>query len=236
MRVVDEILREDRDRERRLRAAREAAEALTKEELRTFLAEQIRRIENGSAKGAKRQRRRSITPAEAVTAPPTVMRSAPEAAKIAPPTSMIHNVAEKPKFVDLAEAYVAKHPNGVTVTEVAEAIGQNEGSADGTLRHLARSRGSIEKQDGRWVPTGVKPSPPKATLRTTILAVLCKGKPLGTGDVHEAVLKTMPDALRPSVGGEIGRLKTEGLIIERGRGARGPLYVLANGGGHATAE
>lgn len=55
-------------------------------------------------------------------------------------------------YTDRAEKYVLGHPEGVTCPEVARAIGQSAACCDGTLRQVAKARGTIEHRGRMWYP------------------------------------------------------------------------------------
>lgn len=234
MRVVDQILREQRERDRRYETAKAAIAELSSEQQQRLLTELIQAVESG---GQPRKRAGAV--------PKRGRRSAPE-------SSPVHVVSESVKananasgepsaYVDKAEAYVAQH-EGPTTAEVATGIGQSRQAADGTLRHLARSRGTVERREGRWWPVtaGAKApiKPPhlatKLTNRSAIVTVLGKGKALGTGAIYDAVVQMIPTAQRSSVASEINRMKGDSLLVERGNAGRGPAYALANGGTHTA--
>lgn len=195
--------------ERRYEVAKSAIAELSLEQRATLLADLVRQVEsNGQPRRAG--------------------RSAP------PPSRPAAVVSGESTFVDKAEAFVAAHP-GSTTSEVATGVGQSRRAVDGTLRHLARSRHTVERRDRRWWPTsgnttvGPRAAPTKLTNRAAIIAVLGKGKPLGTSDIFHAVVQVLPKVLRASVATEVNRMKEAGLVVERGTAGRGPAYVLADG-------
>ena len=75
----------------------------------------------------------------------------------------------------------------------------------------------------------------KVTNRAAITTALSSGKALGTSDIFRGVQMIIRDAVQGSIASEISRMKKEKFLVERGRGARGPLYALVNGGANAPA-
>jgi hypothetical protein len=136
-----------------------------------------------------------------------------------------------PSYTDRAEAYVLAHPN-VSVEAVAKAIGQATTNTHGTLRFIAKSRGTIKNRDGKWAPTkGAKPVVKGPTVRQAVLAAIADGQPRGAGEIAHLALKARPDASKNSVGSEINRLKSEGTVVVSGSTGRGALYALVISGG-----
>jgi hypothetical protein len=216
MRVVEQILRADQERERKYKAAMDAVSAMERAERQRLLAELIRQVENEQAGNAV-----------PVMAPITRASRKPSAA----PSLQADGRAS---FVQRAETHIASNP-GCTTDEVSQAIGQNRHAAYGTLRHLARSRGTVELRDGKWWPKSAQQQP-ALTNRAAISTVLGRGRALNTGQIFQAVLEILPDAQKGSVASEVNRMKGAGLIVERGVIGRGPGYILANGGSHANVS
>jgi len=217
MRVVEQILRADQERERRYKTAMDAIAALDQGERERLLAELIRQMERASGQAAVAER-----PTQARAVRPSVEQPAEPSGHTS--------------FVTRAERYVASNP-GCTTDEVSTAIGQAPRPAYGTLRHLAMSRGTVVSRDGKWWPTQPAATQKKtSTNRSAISTVLARGKALSTGQIYEAVLEILPDAQKGSIASEVNRMKNAGLLVERGQVGRGPGYVLANGGSHASVS
>ena len=216
MRIVNEILRDERDYQRRVGAARAAWAALTRDEQRLLVAEFIREVERTSTRKARAPVPRTIAND---TAPP----SRPE-------------LRPKPYVVQVEE-YVLGNPDGVTVADVSGVTGQSERSAYGTLRHAERTRGTLaHRSDGRWYPTGKAATdrPSDKTVRDYVTAALTGNQPLGTGEVYATIERAFPgEVVKSSVSTEIARMKLAGLLVEKGNAGRGPAYALANGTGGA---
>jgi len=219
MRVVEQILRADQERERRYQAALAAVAELEQGERERLLAELIRQAErvhggNGKSAAEEKTKARPVQPSAAPPAP----------------------VGARKSFVALAEVYVADNP-GCTTDEVSKAIGQALRPAYGTLRHLATSRGTVVSRDGKWWPTQPAATQKKtSTNRSAISTVLARGRALSTGQIYEAVLEILPEAQKGSIASEVNRMKHAGLLVERGTVGRGPGYALANGGSHASVS
>jgi hypothetical protein len=134
------------------------------------------------------------------------------------------------KKTDRAEAFVFEHPEGVFPQLVATHIGQNLKTAESTLRHVAKTRGTITKRHQRWFPTG-KPIAARSSVRDAIVGEFCEekvatAKPLSTGAVYERVQKDMPSVTRATITAEINRLKKEGILRVCGSAGRGDLYEI----------
>jgi hypothetical protein len=198
MRIVNELLRDERDHQRRVGATRAAFAANTRDEQRLLVAEFIREVERSAAASRKPRAPRIVSN------------------DVAPPT--------RPKlFVDQVEEYVLGNQDGVTVEDVAAVTGQSERSAYGTLRHAERTRGTLaHRSDGRWYPTGkvATERPSDKTVRDYITAALTGSQPLGTGNVYATIERAFPGAVvKSSVATEIARMKA----VRRARGRRRPL-------------
>ena len=126
MRIVNELLRDERDDQRRVGAARAAFTALTRDEQRLLVAEFIREVERSFAASRKPRAQRTV------------------ANDVAPPT-------RAKLFVDQVEEYVLGNPDGVTLEDVAAVTGQSERSAYGTLRHVERTRRNASPPERRPV-------------------------------------------------------------------------------------
>lgn len=134
-------------------------------------------------------------------------------------------------FTDRAEAFVLAHPDGVTTRQVADAIGQDVSSVDGSLRN-AMKRGRITRTGRLWVPVASAETAktPKTTIRSLIERVFAEGdnKPLGAAALFEALKRFQPDINRSSVDGEMNRMRKDNLLIQVGVGPNGGgIYKLA---------
>jgi len=139
------------------------------------------------------------------------------------------------KKTDRAEAFVFAHPEGVTALDVGGHVGQNARTAESTLRQVMK-RKTIVRRRGKWYPAGKRSeSGAKITNRAAIIEVLSGGKALGTADIFRGVQKLLENAVKTSIAAEIQRMKTNGAVVERGRGARGALYGLPTGGAATAA-
>jgi len=135
-------------------------------------------------------------------------------------------------FAAKAEAFVLAHPEGVSTSAVAQAIGQKPPSTDGTLRSVWKSRRTIERRDGKWLPAANGPAQRRKTHREIIAQVLgAFGPPMGAGEIVAGVQKLDPTRKRESLDAELHRMRTDGLIVAQGVGNRGALYVLEPRGG-----
>jgi hypothetical protein len=144
-------------------------------------------------------------------------------------------------YVDKAEAYVLAHPEGVETAQVGKAIGQKTMNADGSLRQVMNTRKTIERRDRKWFPLAsddYAPEPGKQTIRTIIVNVFtAMKKPLDSTDIWEGAKRLVPTINRGSFENEMNRLRRDRLItaLEGKQGKHGSgVYVLANGGTHAT--
>lgn len=140
-------------------------------------------------------------------------------------------VRRRLKYVDLAMQAIAAAPHGLTVIEIATAIGQSVKGAHSTLHWLKTSRsGDIFRDDeGRWAlsANGVNVQP-RPTIRATILDVMRTARePLRTPQIVALVKMTMPNVVISSVQGEVSRLTAEGALVDVGSGGRGGRYRLA---------
>lgn len=140
-------------------------------------------------------------------------------------------------FTLRAEAAVAITPTGLTTAQIASLIGQARANVASTLRQVMRTRGTIAKCGSKWFPVEEKkPAAPRKTMRDAVIDVLAEGTALGTGDIFHAVRKVLPDTQKPSLTAEVYHMRQDGLIVQKGRGARGALYGLLNGGGPQDAS
>jgi len=224
MSAVDLILQQEREREqqeaerkKREDAAFSVVMALPAPERAAVLARLIKAFESAAA---------------AASAKP------PEAKAKAEPKTNTQS------FVDLAEAFVLAHPEGVKTRQVADGIGQDVSSVDGTLR-LVVKRGSIERRGRLWFPkrksngVAAKAKPKKKTIRDLICEVYASEKRnLGALEMYEGLKRIKPDINRASVDGEINRMKNNKppLLVQVGNGPHGGgLYALSNDGGAAAS-
>jgi hypothetical protein len=147
----------------------------------------------------------------------------------------------KGTYVDQAEEFVLSHPEGVTTTEVAEAIVQPPNNADGTLRQVMKTRKTIERRDDKWWPaTTPKVETGRRTIRTTIVEVFVAagGASLDASEIWQGLLKIQPEIKKASVENELNRMRKEKLLRPDGPGRnKGSAYRYypPNGGAHAAA-
>lgn len=134
-------------------------------------------------------------------------------------------VRERRSYVDLAERFVREHVEGSTSNEVATAIGQPAANAHQTLRHLSRTRGTVEQREGKWfsVEGGIGK---KQTIRDVIAAVLVNESALETTAIVAAARDLDRTINEGSVVSEIQRMRRDGLVLRTGAGLRGNLYAL----------
>lgn len=136
-------------------------------------------------------------------------------------------------FADKAEAFVLEHPEGATTAAVATAIGQATASADGTLRHVMKARKTVERRDGKWVPSEPGARRPPSHRQVITKVMVDAKRPLGAGEIVSGVQATDPDRKRESLESELNRMKKAGVIVEDGSNGRGALYALTDGGPEA---
>lgn len=229
MSAVDLILQQEREREqqeaerkKREDAAFSVVMALPAPERAAVLARLINAFENAAAGSP--------------TKPVVVAATKPDPA----------TKANTPSYVDLAEAFVLAHPEGVKTRQVADGIGQDTSSVDGTLRIVLNKRKTIERRGRLWFPkkkangATVKAKPQKKTIRDLIGEVYAASekKHLGALEMYEGLKRIKPDINRASVDGEINRMKTNKppLLVQVGNGPHGGgLYALSNDGGAAAS-
>ena len=216
--------------EKRVEFVRDAAFHLPLEQQRQLVADLIVRVEGAEPPRPPDppKQEAKVPPAEPKVAPPP------------PPNPPKPNGGGS--YVDKAEAYVLAHPEGVETPEVGKAIGQKTANADGSLRQVMNNRKTIERRDDKWFPkvsADAAEPPARNTIRTKIINVfLAMKKPLDSTDIWEAAKRLDPNINRGSFEGEMNRLRRDKLIvaIEGKQGKHGSgVYVLANGGTHATA-
>jgi hypothetical protein len=159
--------------------------------------------------------------------------------KKAPPSP---EPSDDTSFLDKAEALVLAKKTGITTREVADTIGQKYRSADGTLRHIASVRKTIEKIDHEWFPVDPNreavPREVKLTIRRVITQVFEKNgnKPLAAKDVFAAAALIKPDLKKGSVDAELVLMRQADLLVQNGTSPQGGgLYHLVNGGAQTAS-
>jgi hypothetical protein len=167
--------------------------------------------------------------------PPPRSAPAPPAPAPSRPAPAVLASATEPKRskTDQAEELVRTRP-GITTKEIAAHIEQSPRTAGSTLAQLAKNRGSISSKDGAWYPVTSKTS--KTTegsgskVRDSIIEVMNNGVARGTGDIIRAVTARDPDINKNSINAQVHRMLhlDPPLLIKRGEGEHGPLYVLAS--------
>ena len=214
MRLVDNILRRNRERERRVEAARDAVKALTREEQETLVAELLQLLARAEGLG---ELSASIVPVS------------PKGAK--PRTQSV----EKLTRTELVERIVLEHPEGISVADVAARTGQTYTNADASLRYARASRGAIGKTAaGLWIaqdkadeyePRTSTPSVYCASIRRVLEGVTV---PMSTAEIFFAARKHAPDLNRASLGSFVTRMLKRGDLVVCHRVGRRLFYLLAD--------
>ncbi len=215
MSVVERLVQEAREKQRRAErkeAARKAVLELSADDRRELVAELILLVED-----EERQPR-------------------PEAPQVTSVPAVPIATAPTKSFTDRAEEFVLAHPDGVKTREVADGIGQDVSSVDGSLR-LVMKRGTITRKGRLWLPITKKANgaakhevPGRITIRDLINRVFASNgnTPLGAAALYEALKRLQPDINRSSVDGEMNRMRKENLLVQVGVGPNGGgLYQLA---------
>ncbi len=225
MSVVERLVQEAREKQRRAErkeAARKAVLALAADDRRELVAEMILLIE-------EEERRAGVPAATALTTNGASGNGANGHAVVTP--------FEKPQsFTDKAEAFVLARPQGAKTREVADGIGQDVSSVDGSLR-LAMKRGRIARVGKLWVPVSSlkktngasAPQQTRTTIRDLINQVFASNgnTPIGAAALYEALRALKPDINRSSVDGEMNRMRKDNLLVQVGVGPNaGGLYKL----------
>ncbi len=144
--------------------------------------------------------------------------------------------AKNVRKTDAVEAFVAAHPEGVTIAEVAAHVSQKDATADSTLRHVRGTRGTVERREGRWYPC--EKEAPKPLYQPAIVRVLGEARePIGAADVLVRVRKLRPEATLKGVAEEIHRMRemSPPMVEQRGENEHGLLYCLPAGGDSTSA-
>lgn len=101
-------------------------------------------------------------------------------------------------FTDRAEALLIQNPDGLTTRDVAEMIGQQPASTDGTLRSIAQRRKTIERRDGLWFPVNARGQFQREILEAfqrveypLTASMICERMPLFDSDMIVAELARM---------------------------------------------
>lgn len=222
--VLHRILREDERQEKLLEDAIHAADALSPEGRRRLYRHLVKRIEaEATGTGTVEPKRTSSD-----------TKSNPK------PT----NSDDKVPFTEKAEEFVfANGKKGVTTRQVADHIGQNYGSAHGTLHYVAEKWETIVRRDDAWFPapnakrrgSGDRP----VTIGETISAVFRRNgnTPLAAKDIFKGVKATLPDAKKGSVDAQLVGMRKDGTLVQNGEAPHGGgLYHLADHGGASTAN
>ena len=227
MSVLEDIARRQQEKVQRIDAAFAIVMALAPDERDAVMLRLVTALETSAAPGA---------PVEPST-PATVAVVSPTTATEPPPAAWTEGT-----FTERAAAYIQAHPEGVKTADVAKAIGQDTKNVDGTLRILV-TRGVIERRDGKWWPKAQKPAKTtepakKITIRDVITQVLTEqgNAPMTSAAIFAGCHAINPKLGRPSVEGEINRMKKDELLVSAGSNGRAGLYALANadGGEHAA--
>lgn len=157
------------------------------------------------------------------------------------PTGKRRKTNGEGSYMDRAEAHVLSHKNGVTTRQVAEVIGQEYGSAHGTLRLVAKSRKTIVRRSKKWVPVPNakrQVREHKMTIGDAVTTVFKRNdnQPLAAKDIYRSVKVMLPDAKKGSVDAQLVHLRKDGMLVQKGTAPHGGgLYCLANhGGAHAA--
>jgi hypothetical protein len=215
--TLDHLLLEDERQEQLLAKAFSAVDALSREGRRRLFRHLKARVEAEAEIGEGRE--------------PT--KSAP-AKKTAAVSSSDRD--QGPTYADQAEAFVLGRPDGVTNREVADATGQDVKPTDGTLRHVARSRRTIERRGNRWFPTGA-PLLPSRTTELTIREAVKKvfesngNKPLAAQNIYREALIFKHDLKKGSLDAELVNMRAAEILTQSGTApSGGGLYHLATGG------
>lgn len=229
--VVDQIVQERKQRKERRLALIASVRALPREDRQEVLAE-LHALEEADADAdAKRVVLVSV---------PVPVRVEP--VSLAPPVEPESQVTSKKaktgSYVDQAEKLVLASPNGITTADVGKLIGQKTANADGTLRQVADTRGTIERVDGKWWPKKeATPKPTRKTHRKALLEVLAAAThPMGQGDIIAEVQRIDPNRPTESLEQDMTRMRADRLIAESGTNGRGNLYVITNAGRAALAK
>lgn len=226
MSVLEDIARRQQEKVQRIDAAFAIVMALAPDERDAVMLRLVTALEAGAAPG---------TPVEP---------NAPAVVAVVSATP----VSEPPRaewtegtFTERATAYIQAHPEGVKTADVAKAIGQDTKNVDGTLRILV-TRGLIERRDGKWWPKAQKPAKTteptkKVTIRDVITQVLTENgnAPMTSAAIYGGCAAINAKLGRPSVEGEINRMKKDELLVSAGSNGRAGLYALAHFNGGANA-
>lgn len=225
MSVLDNIARRQHERVQRIDAAFAIVMALAPDERDAVMLRLVTALETDAAPGAPVE---PGTPATVAAVSPTPVSESPV-------------VPTEGTFTERAAAYIQAHPDGVKTADVARAIGQDTKNVDGTLRILV-TRGVIERRDGKWWPKAQKPAKTtepakKVTIRDVITQVLTEqgNAPMTSAAIFGGCAAINSKLGRPSVEGEINRMKKDELLVSAGSNGRAGLYALANADGGANA-
>jgi hypothetical protein len=160
--------------------------------------------------------------------------SEPSPAPSRPASAVLASVTEpKRSKTDQAEELVRTRP-GITTKEIAAHIEQSPRTAGSTLAQLAKNRGSIRSKDGAWYPVASKTSQTTegsgSKVRDSIIEAMSDGVARGTGDIIRAVTARDPNINKNSINAQVHRMLhlDPPLLVKRGEGEHGPLYVLAS--------
>lgn len=109
-------------------------------------------------------------------------------------------------FVTKCQAVLADRPEGVTVADIALAIGQTVDAASSTVRWLRKKfPGHVIQRGNRWHL--LRPIEHKKQLREYIREVLAEASPLSSGDIIRGVRARKPDAAPGSIKSELIRMQ-----------------------------
>lgn len=221
--ALNRILREDERQEKLLEAAIHAADALDAVRRRSLYRHVAKRVE-ADATGAKE---------------PEQEQGATKASKPARQPSKSNG---KGSYADAAEDYVLAHKKGSTTREISDAIGQNYGSADGTLRYIEAKRETIERRDNKWFPVAnakraVRERPTSIGQAITTVFEKNGNTPLAAKDIFKGVKAVLPDAKKGSVDAQLVGMRKNDLLVQKGEAPHGGgLYCLAKMEGAQAAS
>lgn len=229
--VVERILEQAREAKRRKAEVYQAIVSLPVDAQREVVAAAL----NVLPVSAQRELLAElITKIEAAESSAPVIAAANGGAASTSPAAV--SSTAKQSFTDKAEAFVLARPAGVKTRDVADGIGQDVSSVDGSLR-AAMKRGRITRRGRLWLPLPQKANgaskheaPGRTTIRDLISRVFASNgnTPLGAAALYEALKRLQTDINRSSVDGEMNRMRKENLLVQVGVGPNGGgLYQLA---------
>jgi hypothetical protein len=143
----------------------------------------------------------------------------------------------KPKWTDVIEQLLRKHPEGLRTYEISKHTRQRDSHTYGILLLLERT-GRVQRQGQRyktlWTLPGIEPTPRIETIPDAAVHVISKQTgPVDSRKLRDEVGKLIQRNVgkKPkidSLKSEISRLVSKGIIALSGANEHGPMYVLVD--------